>query len=353
MGFFSKSKNLLGLDVGSSAVKMVELRDLGKGKGYKLEAFGIEPLPAEAVVGGTIMDSGAVIAAIQKLVRDGGVKNLSAATSVDGNSVITKRITMTAMSEAELAEAIQWEAGQYIPFDLEEVKIDHQVLETDPATGNLNVLLVAAKRDLIAEYSSILGQAGLSPSAIDIDSFCVQNAYEINYPIHGNEITALVNMGASTTNICVLKGTNPLFWRDIQAGGNNYTDTLQREMSLTFDQAEAIKKGEAIEGVRAEQAVPILNAVTEEFGAELKKTLDFFRVTTSESAIHKMVLSGGGTKVPNLDRYLSQFFGIPVEVMNPFQNITVPEREFPVDTVNRLAPSFAVAVGLALRKMGE
>lgn len=351
--FFSKSKNLLGLDIGSSAVKMVELKDLGKGKGYKLEAFGLEPLPPEAVVGGTVMDSGAVIAAIQKLVRDGGVKNYNAATSVDGNSVITKRITMTAMSEAELSEAIQWEAGQYIPFDLEEVKIDHQVLDSDPATGNLNVLLVAAKRDLIGEYSSILGQAGLNSSAIDIDSFCVQNAYETNYPINGNEVTVLVNIGASTTNLSVMKGTTPLFWRDIQAGGNNYTDTLQREMNLTFEQAEAVKKGEASEGVRMEQAVPILNAVTEEFGAELKKTLDFFRVTTGENTIHKVVLSGGGTKVPNLDRYLSQFFGIPVEVMNPFQNITISEREFPVDTINRLAPSFAVAVGLALRKMGE
>lgn len=351
--FFSKSKNLLGLDIGSSAIKMVELKDLGKGKGYKLESFGLEPLPAEAIVGGTIMDTGAVIAAIQKLVQEGGVKNLNAASSVDGNSVITKRITMTAMSEAELAEAIQWEAGQYIPFDLEEVKIDHQVLDSDPTTGSLSVLLVAAKRDLIAEYSSILAQAGLNPSAIDIDSFCVQNAYEVNYPVHGNEITALVNVGASTTNICVLKGTTPLFWRDIQAGGNNYTDTLQREMSLTFEQAETLKKGEPVEGVRGDQAVPILNAVTEEFGTELKKTLDFFRVTTGESAIHKMMLSGGGTQVPNLDRYLSQFFGIPVEILNPFQNVTVSEKEFPVDTINRLAPGFAVAVGLALRKMGE
>ena len=351
--FFGKSKNLLGLDVGSSAIKMVELRDLGKGKGFALKSFGIEPLPAEAVVGGTIMDSGAVIDAIQKLKTEQNIRNLNVATSLDGNSVIIKRITMTAMTEAELGEAIQWEAGQYIPFDIEEVKIDFQILDSDPATGNLNVLLVAVKRDLIGEYTSILSQAGLVPTALDIDAFCIQNAYEINYPINGNEITALINVGASTTNITVLKGTNPLFWRDIQAGGNNYTDTLQREMSLTNEQAETIKKGESVEGVRAEQAIPILNAVTEEFGAELKKNLDFFRVTTGESTLHKMVLSGGGTQVPNLDRYLSQFFGIPVEIMNPFSNIQIDEGEFPQDTINRLAPNFAVAVGLALRKMGE
>jgi type IV pilus assembly protein PilM len=351
--FFGKSKNLLGLDIGSSSVKMVELKDLGKGKGFQLKAWGIEPLPAEAIVGGTVMDSGAVIDAIHKLIQEKNIKTLNVATSVDGNSVIIKRITMMAMSEAELSEAIQWEAGQYIPFDIEEVKIDHQVLETDPSTGNITVLLVAVKRDLIAEYTSLLGQAGLAPSALDVDTFCVQNAFEINYPISGSEVVALVNVGAGTTNISVLRGGSPLFWRDIQAGGHNYTDTLQREMNLTFDQAEAAKKGEHVEGVRPEQVVPILNAVTEEFGAELKKTLDFFRVTTNESAIHKIVLSGGGTQVPNLDRYLNQFFGVPVEIMNPFQNIVIDEREFPVDTLNRLAPHFAVSVGLALRKMGD
>lgn len=351
--FFGKSKNLLGLDIGSSSVKMVELKDLGKGKGYQLKAFGIEPLPQEAIVGGTIMDSGAVIDAVMRLVRDKGVKTFNVATSVDGNSVIVKRISMTAMSDAELREAIQWEAGQYIPFDIEEVKIDHQVLETDPATGNLSVLLVAVKRDLISEYTSILGQAGLSVSVLDLDVFSIQNAFEVNYPIRGGEVTALVNIGAGTTNICVLKGDTPLFWRDIQAGGNNYTDTLQRELSLTFEQAEALKRGDPVQGLRPEQATPILNAMTEEFGADLKKSLDFFKVTTGESTLHRIVLSGGGSQVANLDRYLSQFFGVPVEIMNPFQNITVDERQFPMDTLTRLAPHFGVAVGLALRKMGD
>ncbi len=351
--FFGKSKNLLGLDIGSSSVKMVELKDLGKGKGYQLKAFGIEPLPQEAIVGGTIMDSGAVIDAVMRLVRDKGVKNFNVATSVDGNSVIVKRISMTAMSDAELREAIQWEAGQYIPFDIEEVKIDHQVLETDPATGNLSVLLVAVKRDLISEYTSILGQAGLSVSVLDLDVFSIQNAFEVNYPIRGGEVTALVNIGAGTTNICVLKGDTPLFWRDIQAGGNNYTDTLQRELSLTFEQAEALKRGDPVQGLRPEQATPILNAMTEEFGADLKKSLDFFKVTTGESTLHRIILSGGGSQVANLDRYLSQFFGVPVEIMNPFQNITVDERQFPMDTLTRLAPHFGVAVGLALRKMGD
>ncbi len=351
--FFGKSKNLLGLDIGSSAVKMVEVADLGKGKGFELKSFGEESLPPEAIVGGTIMDSGAVISAINKLTRDKNIKNLNVAISVDGNSVIIKRISLMAMSEAELGEAIQWEAGQYIPFDIEEVKIDYQELAADPESGNISVLLVAVKRDLIAEYTALVSQAGLNPSVLDIDAFCIQNAFEINYSIAGDEVVALVNLGAGTTNISIMKGGSPLFWRDIQTGGNAYTDTLQRELSLSFDQAESAKKGEAVEGVNFEALTPVINSTTEEFGAELKKTLDFFRVTTGENTIHKVVLSGGGSLVPNLDKYLSQFFGVPVDVMNPFQNISIDERHFAMDEVSRLAPHFAVAVGLALRKMGD
>jgi len=332
---------------------MVEFKDLGKGKGYQLKSFGIEPLPAEAIVGGTIMDSGTVVNAIIKLVRDQSIKNLAVATSVDGNSVIVKRISMMAMSDAELSEAIQWEAGQYIPFDIEEVKIDYQELEVDPESGNLNVLLVAVKRDLIAEYTALLSQSGLNPSVLDIDSFCVQNAYETNYPISADEVTALVNIGAGSTNISVLKGGKPLFWRDVQSGGNNYTDSLQRELNISSEQAEMVKKGEEVDGVQLEKVTPVMNAQTEEFGGELKKTLDFFRVSTGENTIHKIVLSGGGSQVTNLDKYCSQLFGVPVEVMNPFQNITIDEREFKVDDISRMAPHFAVAVGLALRNMGD
>lgn len=343
----------MGLDIGSSAVKMVEFKDLGKGKGYQLKSFGIEPLPAEAIVGGTIMDSGTVVNAIIKLIRDQSIKNLSVATSVDGNSVIVKRISMMAMSDAELSEAIQWEAGQYIPFDIEEVKIDYQELEVDPESGNLNVLLVAVKRDLIAEYTALLSQSGLNPSVLDIDAFCVQNAYETNYPISADEVTALVNIGAGSTNISVLKGGKPLFWRDVQSGGNNYSDSLQRELNISSEQAEMVKKGEEVDGVQLEKVTPVMNAQTEEFGGELKKTLDFFRVSTGENTIHKIVLSGGGSQVTNLDKYCSQLFGVPVEVMNPFQNITIDEREFKVDDISRMAPHFAVAVGLALRNMGD
>lgn len=347
-----RSKNLLGLDLGSSSIKVVELKDLGKGKGYHLKAFGMEPLPAEAIVGGTIMDSGAVIDGIQKVLRDNNIKNTNVAVSIDGSAVIIKRITLTAMSEAEISEAINWEAQQYIPFDIEEVKIDYHVLDIDPG-GSVNVLLVALRRDVLNDMTSIMGQAGVIPTVLDVDSFCLQNSYEINYPISGSEVTALVNIGAGITNISILKGANPLFWRDIQVGGKNYTDALQRELNLSYVNAEELKKGSAVEGVPFEKAVPVINSVTEEVGNELKKTVDFFKVTTNENAIHKIILAGGGTKIINLDKYISQIFGIPVEIMNPFRNIQIDDKTFDIDLINRVAPSCAVAVGLALRKMGD
>ncbi len=348
-----KKKNLVGLDIGSSSIKMVNLRERGKGKGFELLNFGIKPLPREAIVGGTIMDASAVIFAIQELIQESNLKEQNVATSVDGASVIIQKINMTAMSDAELNEAIRWEAGQYIPFDIEEVRLDHEILEQDPTTGNLKVLLVAAKRDLVNEYTSILAQAGLNTFAVDIDSFCVQNAFEINYPTNASEITALVNIGANTTNVCMVKGTVPLFWRDLQWGGDNFTEGIQRELTLNFEQAEAAKQGREDSGVKMEQVIPIINQMNQEFGTELKKTLDFFKLTTNEGAVQKIVLAGGGSKVPNLDRFLAQQFGVSVEVMNPFQNIDVSESNFSVDTVNALAPMFAVSVGLALRKVGE
>lgn len=350
---FGKKKNLVGLDIGSSSIKMVQLKDRGKGKGYELINFGIQPLPREAIVGGTVMDAGSVINALQQLIVETGLKDTNVAISVDGSSVIIQKINMTAMSDAELSEAIRWEAGQYIPFDIEDVRLDHDILEQDPATGNLKVLLVAAKRELVNEYTSLVAQAGLTPFAVDVDSFCVQNAYEINYPINASEIVALVNIGASTTNVCMLKGSTPLFWRDLQWGGDNFTDAVQREFTLKYEQAEALKLGESLPNIKFEQIIPVLNQVSQEFGLELKKTFDFFRLTANEGAVQRIVLSGGSSRVPNLDRFLAQQFGVSVEVMNPFQNIEISEEDFPVEQIKTMAPVFTVAVGLALRKLGE
>ena len=236
--FFSKSKNVVGLDIGSSAIKLVELKEK-KGGAFQLVKLGIERLSPEAIVDGSIMDSSMVVETIQKLNTDRAVKNSNYATSLSGHSVIIKKITLPAMSPEELAESIQWEAEQYIPFDINDVNLDYVPLTAPGSGDNIDVILVAVKKEKINDYTSVISQTGKVPVLVDVDAFALQNAYETNYDVEDGKVLALVNVGASVTNVNILSsGSSSLFWRDITFGGNQYTDAVQRELSLSFDQAE-------------------------------------------------------------------------------------------------------------------
>ena len=230
--FFSKSKNVVGLDIGSSAIKLVELKEK-KGGTYQLVKLGLERLSPEAIVDGSIMDSSMVVETISKLNSEKAVKNSNYATSLSGHSVIIKKISLPAMSPEELAESIRWEAEQYVPFDINDVNLDYVVLES--AGGEtMDVLLVAVKKDKIGDYTSVITQAGKTPVLVDVDAFALQNAYEANYPVEPGRVVALVNIGASVTNVNILSGSNTIFWRDISFGGNQYTDAIQKQLSLSF-----------------------------------------------------------------------------------------------------------------------
>ncbi len=348
--FFSKSKNLVGLDVGSSAIKLVELKE--KKGGFQLLKVGIEPLSPEAIVDGSIMDSSMVVETIQRLNTTLGVKNSNYGVSLSGHSVIIKKISLPAMSPEELAESIQWEAEQYIPFDINDVNLDYVPLPVMEGE-NLEVILVAVKKEKINDYTSIITQAGKTPALVDVDAFAVQNAFETNYDVDGGSVLALVNIGASVTNVNVLQGPTSLFWRDITFGGNQYTDAIQRELSLSFAQAEALKRGESSGDYTVQQVIPILNSVSEDFAGELRKTLDFFTATSGTDNVDKIMLSGGGAGVLNLDSILRDKFGIDVEILNPLKNITFNEGDYSPEWIAEVAPSMAVAVGLAIRKVGD
>lgn len=352
MGLFGKSKNLVGLDIGSSAIKLVELKERKKGQGYELVNFGYEPLSAEAIVDGAIMDAGLVVETIKKLYADTKCKNKEVAISLSGHSVIIKRISLQPMDDAQLAESITWEAEQYIPFDIDEVSIDFQRLDSQPnADGNMDVLLAAVKKEKIQDYTDVVRQAQLQPKLVDIDIFCVQNAYELNYDLRDGDIQALINLGASVTNIAVMQGRQPIFWRDISVGGNQYTEAIQKELSLSYDQAERLKKGQDVEGIPLSNAVPILLSVSEEIGNEIQKTLDFFKATTVDAPVNRIVLSGGASKTVGLSTYLSDRFEAPVELMDPLRNVT--RGKDLSDRLDDVAPALAVAVGLAIRIPGD
>jgi type IV pilus assembly protein PilM len=344
----------VGLDLGSSGVKLVQLKELGRGSGYRLVNMGVSSLSPEAIVDGAIMDSGLVVDVIQNVFRENKVKGAEVAMSLSGHSVIIKRVSLPSMSEDELAESIQWEAEQYIPFDIQDVNIDYQILQGGAQAGeNMDVLLVAVKKSKISDYTSVLHQAGKTPMVVDVDVFALQNAYEINYAPEADQTVALVNIGASVTNIAILQGANSVFWRDISIGGNQYTDAIQKELNLSFEAAEAMKRGEEGAAENADKLQQILKQVSQDVANEVQKTLDFFKATSAGEAVTRIMLSGGSSRVPGLQEMLAERFGVPVEIFNPFQGIQVNEKQFPPERLQELAPHMAVAVGLALRKPGD
>jgi type IV pilus assembly protein PilM len=348
---FSRSKGLVGLDIGSSAMKLVELQEK-KGE-YWLQRLGVEPLSPEAIVDGSIMDSSLVVDALNRLTAATGVKASGFATSLSGHSVIIKKIQVPAMAAEDLSEQIRWEAEQYIPFDINDVRLDYVVLsEGEAGHDNMDVLLVAVKRDKVNDYVSVLSQAGKVPTLVDVDAFAIQNAYESNYDVDPGKVIALVNMGASVTNINVLVRGQTAFWRDISFGGNQFSEALQREFNLSFDQAERLKRGQPVDRFQPADARSVLDSVSGELATEIQKTFDFFAATSSEGPVDEIVLSGGCALTANLQQILRERFGVPIEVMDPLRRVHYREGDFDRDWLRSIAPMLAVAVGLAIRKVG-
>jgi type IV pilus assembly protein PilM len=349
---FGSAKTIVGLDIGSSSIKAVELR---KSKGeIHVAHLGVEPLGPDIVVDSMIVDSGSVSSAISKIFSERKISSKNVATSVSGHSVIVKKIPMQTMSDAELSDTIQTEAAQHIPFDISDVNIDYQILTEDTGEPQMDVLLVAVKKDKILNYTNVLNLAGRAPAVVDIDAFALQNCYEYNYEPSPTSTVALLNLGASVMNINIVKGSTPLFTRDVSVGGNQYTDSLQKELDLSFDDAESLKLGRKVGTVSEDAKLPILQQVTEIIVLEIQKTFDFFRATAAGEHIERIFLAGGSSKVPGLIEGLRQEFSIPVELLNPFQRVqssSVPEHD--AAFIDQNAGQLAVAVGLALRSFDE
>lgn len=349
MALFGKPKGLVGLDVGSSGVKAVELKK--KGSRYELLNLGLEVLPQDTVVDGAIMNALDVSQAIDKIFTENKIKTKNVATAVSGHSVIVKRITVSSATEDEVANAIPYEAQQYIPFDMADVNLSYQVLGPAPAGGAFDVMLVAVKHEKILNHTNVLNQAGKIPMVVDIDAFAVQNAFEVNVePSVVEQTVALLNIGASIMNINICRAGIPLFTRDVSVGGNQYTDTLQKELDLSFEDAEKLKQGQEVANISADAKAPHIQSVSEILLLEIQKTFDFFRQTTSQAEnIQQIYLAGGTAKIEGLVDLLKEEFNIPVEVLNPFQKVDFNPSKFDSAFVQEIAPLMSVAMGLALR----
>ncbi len=341
-------KNLVGLDIGSSSVKAVELQN--KRGQFELVSLGYENLPSDTIVDGQIMELNSVSNVVSNIFREHQIKSDRVVAGVSGHSVIVKNIVVPQMSEEELEESIDWHAEEHIPFDIADVSLDYQI--TGRTHEALQVLMAACKRDKIANIKQAIQLAGKQPVVIDVDAFALQNCYEINYQPAPGEVVALLNIGASTMNINILNGTKSVFTRDVSVGGNQYTGLLQKELGLPFEQAEGAKRGLPLpEGTEEREIQPILETVSDILALEISKTMDFYRATAEEgeAAVQKILISGGGSKLTGLIDYLSQRFEIPVEVFDPFRQIRVDARRFDPDYMREVVPEMAVAVGLALR----
>ncbi len=347
---FGNSKQVIGLDIGASSIKVVQLAQ--SKKGTELKTFGVLPLAPEVIVDGAIMDAEVVVDTIKQAVKEFKAKGKYAAISVAGHSVIVKKIIVADMSRQELEGAIETEAQQYIPFDIEDVNVDFQILESNESleSGEMAILLVAVKKEKVEEHIQLIREASLDPIVVDVDAFALENAYELNYELEPDLVVGLVDIGASTMNINILQDGVSSFVRDISIGGDQYTEAIQKEFNVSFDVAERLKRGQLVEDISQDDVLAIVNTVSDDIAVEIQRSFDFFRASTMDVAVDKLYLAGGCSLFGGIDRFFEEKLGVQVEIFNPFRNIKVPRR-FDKDYIESIAPQAAVAVGLALRRL--
>lgn len=351
---FSSKKALVGLDIGSSSLKLVEIEETQKG--FILNRYCQIPLPKGVIVDGVLAKHEELTAGIKKIFKQAGCHRKGLVTSLSGQSVIVKKVSLANMEETELRDLIRDEATKYLPFDsMEGVSFDFQILGGSDFNPNLmDVLLVAAKKDIIDNYTEAVKNAGFNLIILDVDTFALETMYEENYDIADDDVIVIINLGASATNINVLKNGMSVFTRDFALGGNTITDALQSSLGLTFEEAEKVK----IEGQGGDAATESafrenLLAYAEPVCQEIERSVDYFRSTYGGGAIKCALLAGGGAKLPGMAASLTQRLNIATEIANPFRKIGYNEKNIDPSLMESIGPSAAVGVGLALRRLGD
>ncbi|TLN14563.1 type IV pilus assembly protein PilM, partial [bacterium] len=310
-------------------------------------------LPPEAIVDGVIMDSSVVAEAIRNLYANLKITNRSVATSVAGHSLIVKKIVLPMMAENELETQIQWEAGQYIPFEIEDVNLDFQILGPAADPNTMEVLLVAVKKDIINDYMAVLSEAGLTVEVVDVDAFAMENIFSVSYPELMEKTVVLIDIGAGIMNINILRNGVSAFTRDITLGGSNFTEELQKDLGVSYDEAEALKLGGSSDQASVEDVGRILSGMVDSLVLEIQRSLDFFGAASSEEEIFGIYLAGGACKLSGLAESLEERQGAPVKLMQAFKEITYSQRRFDPDYLDAMGPVAVVAAGLALRRTDE
>ena len=347
---FGKKQSLVGLDIGSHAVKVVELEAQPKGT-YRLVNWGISAPLAEAIVDGEVMDRQLVTDAIANLFDSRAIKSRNVVAAVSGRAVIVKKITMNRLSNEDAQQAVYWEAEQHVPYDINDVSLDFEVLgpsATDPK--QMQVLLVAAKKDMVMSFGDLIREAGLQPLIVDVDSFAAQNALEANYDFTPDEVVAILNIGAEITNINIVQGGVPYFTKDLQVGGHSFIEAAQRKFNLSQSEAAAAVRGES--GAALEIA-PVIEQACEGLATAIERAQAYLRTAGEAGAVSRIMLCGGGALTPDLAEFLNRRIGVPTEIANPLARVNYDPELFSGQDVMKVAPFLTVGLGLALRRLGD
>ncbi len=347
------ARNCIGLDIGSSCIKAVQLKK--SKRGLQLQAFGMEPLMPQTIVDGTIMDQSAVVDAIRALFSRLKIKQRDVAIAIAGHSVIIKKIYVPPMSSGELAEQIPYEAEHHIPFAKDDVEIDYEVVAGQTPSGQMELILVAAKKEVVADYTQVVREASLNPVVVDVAAFTAQNGFEVNYDLNPDETVVLINVGAAISNINIIRGKQSLFTRDVTIGGNAFTEEIQKQLNVSQDEAEAYKVGGAYDehGVVPQEVESIMEGVAEVIAGEFQRSLDFFLATSADTNVSRLCLSGGTAKVAALHRAIERRSRLPVEVIDAWRKVEIDPNKLDAAYLNAHSPEALVGLGLALRAQND
>ncbi|MFH1155037.1 MAG: type IV pilus assembly protein PilM [Pseudomonadota bacterium] len=349
---FGKNDHLVGLDIGSSFVKVAEIRE--SSKGISLKKLAVAYLPPGAIEEGSIREMETVANVIRKLFKSQKIKEKKVAISTGGYSVVVKTINMPTATEIDLQDSIRFEAEQYIPYDIEDVNIDFQIIGTSEfSPDQMNVLLVAAKKDLVAEYMDLITLAGLNPCIIDVDTFALQNAYETFCPDNSKGVFMLMDVGASKTSLNILRKTTSLMMRDSSFGTAQIRDEIMTVAGVTAQEADQYLNGMVPELISREVYLGICDRVSRGWCAEVYNVIRAYQSKSSEGGVERIILSGGGAFVPGFAQNLAVEVSTEVAIINPFEKIRIDPGLFSEGYLNQMAPLSTIALGLALRKVND
>jgi type IV pilus assembly protein PilM len=346
-----KKDSLVGLDIGSRSVKVAEITETKNGR--KLRRFGMADIPPGAIEDGAISDPETVAQIVRQLFKSANIKTTNVALSIGGYSVIIKKINVQTMPEEQLQETIHFEAEQYIPFDISDVNLDFQLLgEVENNPSQMSVFLVAAKKEMVNDYINLATLVGLTPCIIDVEAFALQNIFEANYDIPGENV-ALIDIGASKTSLNILKDNSSVFMRDVALGCIQINQKIMSMLDCSYDQAELIKFGEPSKKLSADELKQIISAVVTDWCTEIRRALDFFYTNYPDDPIKRVILSGGGANIVEFRQLLASESAAQVETLNPFNGVVVDEKSFDPEYIRQIGPQAAIAMGLALRRVDD